>query len=157
MPWFEWNEEAFKEAMLDDGKTISKFVLLKELIDDHIITSAKAAEWMKMKLDVFVKDCDNNIRASIYLKRKAEGRLNKTNKDSMKQAEDDDFSIPEDWTEKTMQVFEMFRDEWQAEEDRQELVFQGEMAGRVTTLQELVKDGIISNELADKYNISSNI
>lgn len=70
---------------------------------------------------------------------------------------DEDFTIPEDWTEKTMQVFEMFRDEWQAEEDRQELVFQGEMAGRVTTLQELVKDGIISNELADKYDISSNI
>ena len=157
MPWFEWNEEAFKEAMLDDGKTISKFVLLKELIDDHIITSAEAAEWMKMKLDSFVKDCDNNTRASIYLKRKTEGRLSKTNKESMKQDEDEDFTIPEDWTEKTMQVFEMFRDEWQAEEDRQELVFQGEMAGRVTTLQELVKDGIISNELADKYDISSNI
>lgn len=157
MPWFEWNEEAFKEAMLDDGKTISKFVLLKELIDDHIITSAKVAEWMKMKLDTFVKDCDNNTRASIYLKRKAEGNLNTTNKESVKQDEDEDFTIPEDWTEKTMQVFEMFRDEWQAEEDRQELVFQGEMAGRVTTLQELVKDGIISNELANKYDISNNI
>ena len=43
---------------------------------------------------------------------------------------DEDFTIAEDWTEKTMQVSEMFRDEWY---------------------------GIISNELADKYNISSNI
>lgn len=48
MPWFEWNEEAFKEAMLNDGKTISKFVLLKELIDDHIITSAEAWSYVKI-------------------------------------------------------------------------------------------------------------
>ena len=43
---------------------------------------------------------------------------------------DEDFTIAEDWTEKTMQVSEVFIDKWY---------------------------GIISNELADKDDTSSNI